>query len=62
MIQLANGHQLEFLAASGSLAFDGFGWPWEQPARWLKFWDPSVFTVVLKTLTFDPRSGNQRWY
>jgi len=62
MIQLSNGHKLEFLAASGSLAFDGLGWPWEQPARWLKFWDPSVFTVVLKTLTFDPRLGNQRWY
>lgn len=62
MIRLANGHELEFLAASGSLGFDGRGWPWEWPARWVGLWDNSDFTIVLKTLTYYPRRGNLRLY
>lgn len=33
MIELSNGHRFEFVAASGALAFDGRGWPWEWPLR-----------------------------
>lgn len=62
MIQLSNGHVFEYMAASGALAFDGKGWPWEQPLRWSGLLDPSLFTVVTKTLTYEPRRGNLRWW
>ncbi len=62
MITLSNGHQLEFVASSGLLGFDGLGYYWEWPTRWLGLWDPRYFTVVLKTLTFTPRVGNLRWH
>ncbi len=62
MIELSNGHRFEYMAASGALAFDGKGWPWEWPLRWLGILDPTLFTVVIKTLTFKPRKGNLRWY
>jgi len=62
MIELSNGHKFEYMAASGALAFDGKGWPWEWPLRWLRILDPALFTVVIKTLTFKPRKGNLRWY
>jgi len=62
MITLRNGHSFEYMAASGSLAFDGKGWLWEQPLRWAGLLDPSLFTVVTKTLTLHPRKGNLRWY
>ncbi|MBI2484063.1 hypothetical protein HYV71_02675 [Candidatus Uhrbacteria bacterium] len=62
MITLSNGHSFEHMAASGALAFDGKGWPWEQPLRWAGLLDPSLFTVVIKTLTRHPRKGNLRWY
>lgn len=58
MIKLSNGHCLEFIAASGALAFDGRGWFWEWPLRWIGLLDPRLFTVVTKTLTLYPRSGN----
>lgn len=61
MIRLSNGHQVEYMAASGTLAFDGRGWPWEWPLRWVGLLDPSLFTVVIKTLTSKPRKGNVRW-
>jgi len=62
MIVLSNGHAFEYMAASGALAFDGRGWAWEWPLRWLGFLDPSLFTVVAKTLTIEPRQGNLRWF
>jgi dihydroorotate dehydrogenase (NAD+) catalytic subunit len=61
MIRLSNGHQLDHLVASGALAFDGEGWPWEKPLVALGLIEPKLFTVVLKTLTRAPRIGNLRW-
>ncbi|MBF0493299.1 MAG: hypothetical protein HQM15_11055 [Deltaproteobacteria bacterium] len=61
MIQLSNGHSFEYVAASGALAYDGQGWPWEWPFRWLGLIDPSLFTIVTKTLTAQPKAGNLRW-
>jgi len=62
MITLSNGHCFEYMTASGALGFDGKGWPWEQPLRWLGLLDVSLFTSVIKTLTLWPRKGNLRWY
>ncbi len=62
MIRLSNGHEFQYMAASGALAFDGKGWPWEQPLRWCGLFDPTLFTVVIKTLTRQPRRGNLRWW
>lgn len=68
MIKLSNGHKFEYMAASGALAFDGKGWPWEQPLRLSipgitkPLLDPALFTTVIKTLTLEPRKGNLRWY
>lgn len=61
MISLSNGHSFEYMAASGALAYDGRGWPWEWPLRWLGLLDPRLFTIVTKTLTAKPRRGNLRW-
>lgn len=60
MITLSNGHSFEFVAASGALAFDGRGWPWEQPLRWAGLLKPELFTIVVKSLTLKPRRGNLR--
>ncbi len=62
MIHLSNQHSFEYLAASGALAYDGRGWPWEWPLRWMGKIDPSLFTIVTKTLTAKPRKGNLRWH
>ncbi|OGQ48294.1 MAG: hypothetical protein A3H42_05650 [Deltaproteobacteria bacterium RIFCSPLOWO2_02_FULL_46_8] len=62
MITLSNGYSFEFMAASGTLAFDGRGWPWEQPLRWMGTIKPELFTIVVKSLTLKPRQGNLRWY
>ncbi len=62
MISLSNGHSFEYMVASGALAFDGQGWLWERPLVQLGYIDPSLFTVVIKTLTRHPRKGNLRWY
>lgn len=61
MIRLSNGHSFEFMTASGALAFDGRGWPWEWPLRWFGLLDPALFTIVIKTVTRHPRRGNLRW-
>ena len=58
MINFSNGHQLQFCNGSGALAFNGKGWWWEQPLRWSKILDPHAFTVVAKTVTALPRTGN----
>jgi len=62
MIRLSNSLQFEYVTASGTLGFDGMGYPWEWPFRWLGFLNPSLFTVVIKTLTSKPRKGNLRWF
>ncbi len=62
MIKLSNGHQLEHLAASGALAFDGRGWPWDWPFRLLGLIDPRLFTIVIKTITLDRCRGNFKIY
>jgi dihydroorotate dehydrogenase len=62
MIRLSNGHAFEYMVASGALAFDGKGWPWEKPLLWLGLIKPELFTVVIKSLTRNPRSGNLRWW
>ena len=61
MIRLSNGHGIEYVAASGALAFDGKGWAWEYPLRWAGLLIPRLFTVVIKTLTRHPRTGNLNW-
>lgn len=58
MIRLSNGHEFEYMVASGALGYDGKGWPHEWPLRWMKLINPSLFTVVIKTLTYEERKGN----
>lgn len=62
MITLSNGHAFKYMVASGALAFDGQGWPWERPLVWLGLIKPELFTVVIKSLTRHPRPGNLRWW
>jgi dihydroorotate dehydrogenase len=62
MIKLSNGHELEYVVASGALAYDGKGWWWERPLVWLGLIKPELFTVVTKSLTFEKRHGNLRWW
>ena len=62
MITLSNGHAFEYMVASGALAFDGKGWPWERLLVWLGLIKPELFTVVIKSLTRNPRPGNLRWW
>ena len=58
MITLSNGHSFEYMIASGALGFDGKGWIWERPLVWLGLVRPDLFTVVIKTLTRNPRPGS----
>lgn len=58
MIRLSNGHEFTFCCASGALGFDGLGYWWEQPLRWLGILRPAEFTIIAKTVTFAPRTGN----
>src|SRR5579859_3541099 len=53
---------MDFLSASGALGFDGRGYFWEQPFRWLGLLDSRQFTIITKTLTFLPRRGNLRMW
>lgn len=62
MIRLSNGHEFKYMVASGALGFGGKGWLWERPLRRMGLIDPSLFTVVIKTLTYESRKGNLRWY
>ncbi len=62
MIRLSNGHSFEYMVASGALAFDGKGWPWERPLVALGLIKPELFTVVIKSLTRQPRAGNLKWW
>ncbi len=62
MIRLSNGYQFEFMAASGSLGFDGRGW-WH-PKYWILRWNltkhPDLLIAVIKTLTLQPETGQSR--
>lgn len=62
MITLSNGHKFEYMVASGALGFDGKGYLYEWPLRWMGLIDPSLFTIVAKTVTYKPRKGNLRLY
>jgi dihydroorotate dehydrogenase (NAD+) catalytic subunit len=62
MIQFKNGYKMDFACASGALAFNGDGYYWEQPARWLGWLKPQEFTIITKTLTFVETKGNLRWW
>lgn len=62
MITFSNGHRLIFACASGALAFNGKGWWFEQPFRWLGLLNPKAFTVVAKTVTFQPIQGNYKTF
>lgn len=62
MIRFSNGHQFEYMTASGAMAFDGRGWWWERPAYWSGAMDPRLFTNVLKTLTRNRIKGEYRWW
>ena len=64
MIKFSNGHQFEYMTASGALGFDGRGWPWERVLGFFlpKFFAPTLFTNVIKTLTCLPRKGNLRMH
>ncbi len=62
MIKLSNGHEIDYVVASGALAFSGRGWWWERPLVWLGLIKPEFFTVFIKTLTYEPRLGNLCWW
>ncbi len=62
MIILSNGHSFDFCCGSGALAFNGLGWFWDHPFRWMGLIDPHEFTVVSKTISLLPMKGNLRWY
>jgi dihydroorotate dehydrogenase len=62
MFTLSNGHEMEYVVASGGAAFNGRYWLWEKPLVWLGLVDPSLFTIILKTITLKPRAGNLRWW
>lgn len=62
MLTLPNGFSFDFCCASGALGFDGKGWWWEAPLRWLGVLRPSEFAIIAKTVTFAPRKGNLRMY
>lgn len=59
MIKLSNGFEFLFMAASGSLGFDGRGWPWP-PKYWLLrlIKRPDLFVPVIKTLTLERIIGH----
>lgn len=62
MIKLSNGHSFEYVTASGALAFDGRGWPWEKPLVWSGLIKPELFTNITKTITVPPHKGNIKWW
>ena len=61
MIKLSNGYELEFLAASGSLGFDGKGYWWGKPLKLFGLFNTSLFTPITKTLTYYPEKGNCKY-
>lgn len=63
MITLSNGHSFVVATAAGALGYDGRGYWWEKYGLIpLGVIDPSLFTIITKTLTIKPRRGNVRWW
>lgn len=62
MITLSNGYNFEYVAASGALGFDGKGYFWEKPLKYAGLFDTDLLTPITKTLTYEPRKGNFKWY
>ncbi len=62
MIKFKNGHELDFACASGALAWYGEGWWWEKPLRWFGYIRPDEITIISKTLTYYPVTGNLKWW
>lgn len=58
MIKLSNGHEFQFMVASGALGYDGWGWPWERPLCRIGLIRPELFTVVTKTITLKAINPN----
>jgi dihydroorotate dehydrogenase (NAD+) catalytic subunit len=57
------GRQIDFLVSSGALGFDGLGYCWEWPLRWVGLIDPTEFSVVVaKTVTAAAITGNLSWW
>jgi dihydroorotate dehydrogenase (NAD+) catalytic subunit len=62
VFSLKNGHKLDFLCASGALAWYGEGWWWERPLRKLGLIRSDELTIISKTLTYLPLKGNLRMW
>ena len=66
MIELSNGRHFEYCCASGALGFIGdskyLGYWWEQPLHAMGFIEPQNLVLITKTLTFEPRVGNLKWW
>jgi len=64
MIKLSNGQNLDYVTASGAMAFDGNGWPWEKlfGLFFPRLFNPRLYANVIKTLTLKPRKGNLHIY
>jgi dihydroorotate dehydrogenase len=62
MLRLSNGYSFTVACASGALAY-GRGWWWERygllPLRILR---PEQYTVITKTLTYEPTRGRYVWW
>ena len=62
MLRLSNGHSFSIACASGALAF-GTGYWWERYGLIpLGIIDPSLFTIITKTITINAKKGNMRWW
>lgn len=55
-------YEFKFCCASGALGYDGRGYWWDAPYRWLGLLRPEEFTIITKTLTLGQRDGNFRWW
>jgi dihydroorotate dehydrogenase len=62
MIKLSNNHVLNYVVASGAFGYFGKGWFYDWPFMVTGQIKPSLFTVVAKTVTYEKRKGNLRWY
>ena len=62
MMTISNGHSFTVACASGALDF-GTGYWWEKHGLIpLGIIDPSLFTIITKTITLNPRKGNRKWW
>jgi dihydroorotate dehydrogenase len=62
MITFSNGRKIQYFVASGALAFDTKGWPWEWLLVWLGLIDRTLFGIAIKSLTKNKLKGNLRWW